>query len=439
MQPGSIIKDIDDPANHTTLPAEQPKLSQPILVGEVLQPSDHFCGPPLDPLQQLHVLLVLRAPELDAVLQPWIRLAFWAASAHCQLMSSFFQKPQTNSVNQHGPGISDGVGKSKGCLELILLRDVKTNKDFYKNFSSKKKTRENVGLLLNGAVDLVTKNVEEANPLLVRSAFRNPRPLRPEVWSKKTPLVEENQAMEHLNKLDIHNSMKPGPWKVMRRVILEAISRYMKDKKVNKGKCKILPMERNNLIHAAGQPAGQHRCREGPGDPGGQQAEHDQQCTLQANSSLDCMRKRVASKAREAILPFFLSALVKPQPEYCAQFCAPHYKRDMDFLKQLNGGNEEEGDRLFSVVPSDRPRGNGHTLKHEKYNLNIRKNKFILRMIKLCNRLPREVVESPTLQIFKVQLDMKHNYCKLADTSDGCAVIWREIVRLENWANSNLM
>jgi len=35
----------------------------------VLQPSDHFCGPPLDPLQQVHVLPVLGAPELDAVLQ----------------------------------------------------------------------------------------------------------------------------------------------------------------------------------------------------------------------------------------------------------------------------------------------------------------------------------------------------------------------------------
>ncbi|KAK4826265.1 hypothetical protein QYF61_006712 [Mycteria americana] len=49
--------------------AEQPQLSQPVLVGEVLQPSDHFRGPPLDSLQQLHVLLVLRALELDAVLQ----------------------------------------------------------------------------------------------------------------------------------------------------------------------------------------------------------------------------------------------------------------------------------------------------------------------------------------------------------------------------------
>ncbi|KAK4828837.1 hypothetical protein QYF61_000894 [Mycteria americana] len=49
--------------------AEQHQLSQSVLVGEVLQPSDHFCGPPLDPLQQLHVLLVLKTPELDAVLQ----------------------------------------------------------------------------------------------------------------------------------------------------------------------------------------------------------------------------------------------------------------------------------------------------------------------------------------------------------------------------------
>ncbi|KAK4826723.1 LOW QUALITY PROTEIN: hypothetical protein QYF61_010976 [Mycteria americana] len=51
------------------VPPEQPQLSQPVLIGEVLQLSDHFRGPPLDPLQQLHVLLVLRAPELDAVLQ----------------------------------------------------------------------------------------------------------------------------------------------------------------------------------------------------------------------------------------------------------------------------------------------------------------------------------------------------------------------------------
>ncbi|KAK4815067.1 hypothetical protein QYF61_015351 [Mycteria americana] len=43
--------------------------SQPFLIREVLQPSDHFCGPPLDPLQQVCIFLVLGTPELDAVLQ----------------------------------------------------------------------------------------------------------------------------------------------------------------------------------------------------------------------------------------------------------------------------------------------------------------------------------------------------------------------------------
>ncbi|KAK4827563.1 hypothetical protein QYF61_019187 [Mycteria americana] len=51
------------------LQAEQPQLSQPVFVGEVLQPSGHLHGPPLDLLQQLHVLLMLRPPELHAVLQ----------------------------------------------------------------------------------------------------------------------------------------------------------------------------------------------------------------------------------------------------------------------------------------------------------------------------------------------------------------------------------
>ena len=51
------------------LQAEQAQLPQPVFAGEVLQPSEHLCGPPLDPLQQLPVLLVLGPPDLDTVLQ----------------------------------------------------------------------------------------------------------------------------------------------------------------------------------------------------------------------------------------------------------------------------------------------------------------------------------------------------------------------------------
>jgi len=41
------------------LQAEQPQVSQSFLTGEVFHHSEHICGPPLDPIQQVHVFPVL--------------------------------------------------------------------------------------------------------------------------------------------------------------------------------------------------------------------------------------------------------------------------------------------------------------------------------------------------------------------------------------------
>ncbi|GAB0208708.1 hypothetical protein GRJ2_003336500 [Grus japonensis] len=72
-------------------------------------------------------------------------------------------------------------------------------------------------------------------------------------------------------------------------------------------------------------------------------------------------------------------------------------------FQYLKGGYKEDGDSLFTKNHMEKTRGNGYQLHGERFLLDIRQTIFFTaRTINHWNNLPRDMVESPSLEVFKM-------------------------------------
>ena len=74
-------------------------------------------------------------------------------------------------------------------------------------------------------------------------------------------------------------------------------------------------------------------------------------------------------------------------------------------FQYIKGAYKKGAERLSTRACSDRRRGEGFKLKEGRFRLAIGKKCFTVRVLRHWNGLPRDAVDAPSLEVFKVRLE----------------------------------
>ncbi|PKU42563.1 reverse hypothetical protein [Limosa lapponica baueri] len=110
--------------------------------------------------------------------------------------------------------------------------------------------------------------------------------------------------------------------------------------KFNQAKCRVLhagTWQYQAQIQVGWRMAGEQPEEKDLGVLMDEKLDMSQQCALaaqKANHILGCIKRSMASRLREVILPLY-SAFVRPHLEYCVQLWSPQRRKDMDLLEKV--------------------------------------------------------------------------------------------------------
>lgn len=184
--------------------------------------------------------------------------------------------------------------------------------------------------------------------------------------------------------------------------------------------------------------------------PGRQQAEHASaacHCSNKSDWIQGCIHRGTISRDRDMIIPLY-SVILRPHLKCCLLFF-PQFKKDKNRLKGVQmkatkmikglenlasderrrnlcifsmekkrfkgdfitvfqyskGGYIDDGVSFFTKSHTERASNNAYKLHWEMFHLDILWEFFTVRKINHWNNLPWDMVESPSLEFFKMLLD----------------------------------